>query len=257
MRILKKAPPLWGAFLFIGLWIPNLYAACSMPSSAQRVQVAHVYDGDTVRLTDGRRIRLIGINTPETEKEGIPAEPYAKEAKSRLEGILAGADIKLLPGRQSYDRYKRNLAYLFADGALVSEMLIEEGLGHYVAIPPNTRFLGCLSDAEAIARKKGEALWSEPVRDVAALHSGESGFRLLRGRVAAVKTIKTGYILEIESQLAIKISKETSLLFDQSLEKLLGREVEVRGWIRPKSAKAPKHYLPWFMQLTHPAQLRI
>jgi len=43
---------------------------CAAGQTSERVRVIHVYDGDTVKLADGRRLRFIGINTPETWSDG-------------------------------------------------------------------------------------------------------------------------------------------------------------------------------------------
>ena len=66
-------------FLLCLLFLPVLVSAQNCPSSHydESVTIKHVHDGDTVKLVDGRKIRLIGINAPEVAKDGQAAEAYA------------------------------------------------------------------------------------------------------------------------------------------------------------------------------------
>jgi len=83
-----------------------------------------VLDGDTLRLPDGRRVRLAAIDTPEWGRPG------AAEATARVQHLLAdGAPpLALVPSDPPRDRYGRLLADLHLDGASLSAILIEEGL---------------------------------------------------------------------------------------------------------------------------------
>lgn len=251
MRILKKALPVWSAFFVF--WSVDVLALCSVDQKAENVEVAHVYDGDTVRLKDGRKIRIIGINTPETEKENQPSEYMADRATQALKQILNSTQISLLLGEEPQDRYKRWLGHLFVNGELVSEQMLSQGLAFHIAIPPNLNFAECLKKAELQARGKG--VWEVPsslVKNVTDLRKGESGFRVLTGELTAFRQIRNGYILELEDILAIKVSSELlQELGYSSMDGLKGRKVRVRGWIKPKSVKAPSHYLPWFLVIPH------
>lgn len=252
MRILKKALPIWSAFFVF--WSADVLARCSVNQKAENVEVAHVYDGDTVRLKDGRKIRIIGINTPETKKENQPAEFLADRATLVLKQMLDSSNVSLLLGEEPQDRYKRWLGHLFVEGQLVSEKMLSQGLAFHIAIPPNLNFAECLKKAELKAQGKG--VWETPsnlVKKVTDLRKGESGFRVLTGEITSVRKVRNGYLLELEDILAIKVTAK--LLRSQgysNIDGLNGRKVRVRGWIKPKSAKAPSHYLPWFLVISHP-----
>lgn len=56
------------------------------------MQVRQVVDGDTLRLVDGRSVRLIGINTPEVGRKGRSSEPYAEAARRRLQALVNASD---------------------------------------------------------------------------------------------------------------------------------------------------------------------
>ncbi|MGH1462261.1 MAG: thermonuclease family protein [Neptuniibacter sp.] len=261
MRILKKALPLWSAFFLAFFLSCTAYVRASCPSGFQAaaVDVANVYDGDTVRLKDGRRIRLIGINAPETEKENKPAEYLANESAQRLRELLKGADVSLLIGKQPQDRYKRWLGHLFVDGRLASEYLLSEGLAFHIAIPPNLKFLECLQQAERRAVDTG--LWAEKsdlYKSVFALNSRESGFRVVTGKVSKIRKIRNGYIVEVGRRLAVKVpSNFFGLLGITDSNRLLGGKVRVRGWIRPKAENAPAHFMPWFLSVRHSSQFEM
>ncbi|MBF3305298.1 thermonuclease family protein, partial [Pseudomonas aeruginosa] len=63
--------------------------ACRPTGALQNVEVARVVDGDTVRLRDGRSVRLIGINAPELAHNGRTTEPFAEAAKQRLQALVS------------------------------------------------------------------------------------------------------------------------------------------------------------------------
>ena len=255
MRILKKALPLWGAFFLVFSQV--IFAACPQNLSSEIVEIAKVYDGDTVKLKDGRRIRLIGLNAPETKKEGSPAEPYANASRDRLRQLLKNSEVRLVLGKQKQDKYKRWLGHLYADGVLVSESLLRDGLAFHIAVPPNLKFNRCLKKAELSA--SGSGLWKQQAwRDVLSLKNKESGFRLLRGKVTSVKKIRSGWIIEVDDLLALKLSKATAKDFGESrVINLKGKAIQLRGWIRPKAANAPVHYQPWFLAVTHKTHIEL
>ncbi len=257
MRILKKALPIWGAF-FIA-YHSQVFAQCGNASLSEPVVIAHVYDGDTVKLEDGRRVRLIGLNATEVGKDGRESEPWADAATYRLKAILGEGAARLSLGVQKQDRYKRWLGHLYINGELLAERLLKEGVAYHINIPPNSVFSECLKAAELEAAEDKRGLWqTSPWRAVSSLKDNESGFRLLKGKVTALKSIRSGWILEIDDLLAVKISRAVgdSLLAVLSSPNLIGRTIAVRGWIRPKAVNAPAHYQPWFMVLTHKVHLQ-
>lgn len=255
-RILKKALPLGSAFFLF--WAFNLAAECRYSGKTQPVAVAYIYDGDTVRLADGRRIRLIGINAPEIAKPERAGEEFAEEATEYLRGLLAKGQISFLLGREPQDRYGRTLGHLFVGNRLVSDQVLAKGLAYQVVIPPNGRFQECLQEAEGVARKSRLGVWSNYPRSVKELSVGERGFRLLHGQISAVKKISKGWIVEVDDRLALRLSHDVAATYRPAPDKhWLGKKVQIRGWIRPKAVSAPAHYQPWFMPVTHKAHLKI
>lgn len=95
--------------------------------------VAFCFDGDTVKLTDRRIVRLAGIDTPEIQHGQNSAQYYSREARSILETITKGKKVTLrLAGTQTRDHYGRFLAELILeDGTSVSEIMVAKGAAFY------------------------------------------------------------------------------------------------------------------------------
>ena len=237
-----KAPQC-GAFL---LWLccalglaflppPSVAGICSVPKDAELAAVRQVIDGDTLQLRDGRHIRLIGLDTPEIGHDGERDMPGAQAAKSALQQLVhAGGDrVYLQPGRESRDRYRRWLAHLYTpDGKSLTQALLRKGLGRQIAFPPNLSNLECYRDAEASARAEKRGLWQTAVQEAASLQGDESGFHLLRGRIAHVGRSRSALWLDLEGGLAIRIAwKDWDAYFRSEAEPQVGRRLEFRGWI--------------------------
>jgi endonuclease YncB( thermonuclease family) len=113
-RLLKKAS-LAGAFFMSAIWLSSAQALCPAPASLPVAQVQRVVDGDTVRLSDGRSVRMIGLNAPETGKKGQSAQPFAEAAKRRLQALVDESDgqVSVGVGEQATDHYGRTLANLY------------------------------------------------------------------------------------------------------------------------------------------------
>ena len=86
-----KRRPSWAPFRF-HLLQPAGPCVLSSPGTLPLVGVAKVVDGDTLRLVDGRSVRLIGINTPELGRDGRKAEPFAVAAQRRLRALVEASN---------------------------------------------------------------------------------------------------------------------------------------------------------------------
>ena len=128
--------------------------------------VVRVVDGDTIvaRLPSGEeRVRLIGIDTPESVDPRAPVECFGKEASARTAALLPeGTEIRLERDVEGRDRYGRLLAYVYraGDGTFVNLALAEEGYAQPLSIPPNVAYASRFSAAAAAAREAGRGLWS-------------------------------------------------------------------------------------------------
>ena len=137
------------------LWLSypgTVRADCHADHFDATVKVDHVYDGDTLRLADGRKLRLIGINTPEIRHHGRPSEPLAREARQALISRLSGPVIHLLYDQERYDRYRRVLAHVYSPaGESIQAWLLSQGYATTLVVPPNLINRACYRQAQSKA----------------------------------------------------------------------------------------------------------
>ena len=108
----------------IQLLATSMLAASAQAAAAEIVTISDCYDGDTCRTTDGERIRLACINTPELR--GKQANPVpARFARDHLRGIVVGRSVGVR--RITIDRYGRTVAELFIDENNVQLAMIASG----------------------------------------------------------------------------------------------------------------------------------
>ncbi len=122
--------------------------------------VERVIDGDTFVLAGGERVRLIGVDTPETVAPNQEVEVYGQEASDFTKNLLEGKKVALKFDAQERDQYDRLLCYVFLeDGTFVNELLLKEGYATLLTVPPNIAYVDLFRKAqdEAVANNKG--LW--------------------------------------------------------------------------------------------------
>lgn len=257
---IKKAS-LAGAFFVVATCSSWVSAACLAPGATTRVEVERVVDGDTLRLRDGRRLRLIGINAPELRPRGGTAEPFAEKARQRLDQWVAaeGGRIAFYPARPQRDGYGRLLVHLFdGQGRNLEARLLEEGLGYFVAFTPASPLAACQRAAELSARERRQGLWARQQVGAAGVLD-RSGFALLKGRITQVQRNAGGVWLDVEGGLVLRIEPDRLRAFDALLgEALVGRLVEVRGWVvERRQAPARASRQRWMLSLSDPLMLQL
>jgi micrococcal nuclease len=235
----------------------TLSLACETDRIDDRFRVTWVYDGDTVRLEDGRKIRLVGINTPETGRGKRPAQPGAEQAAQRLRQIIDdhNGQIAVRYGEDRYDRYDRILAHLFTpEGNSIGATLIREGHAAAITVPPNSWNADCYYTAEDTAREqklgiwKTDALGPSPSKE---LGRETRGFHIVHGRVIRVGYSRSATWINLEGNLALRINEADKLYFPETdWDALAGQIVEARGWIYT-------HKDQLRIKIRHPRTLRI
>lgn len=122
----------------------------------ERARVERVVDGDTVALADGRRVRLLGINTPEK------GEPLYEEAAATLRELVQGQEVTLEFDEERKDQYDRTLAYLFKGELFVNGELVRRGLAYCFTWAPNTAHEDDFISLQRDARAARRGLWALP-----------------------------------------------------------------------------------------------
>jgi micrococcal nuclease len=126
-------------------------------------EVRRVVDGDTLLLTSGARVRLQGINTPETVEENHPVEAWGPEAGQFTKDFIthAGGRVRLTFSLERRDRYDRFLAFVWNGDTMLNEELVRAGLAQARL---DYRYSGTmkrrLAAAQEEAKRTGRGIWS-------------------------------------------------------------------------------------------------
>ncbi|WP_157960484.1 thermonuclease family protein [Marinimicrobium alkaliphilum] len=233
---------------------------CPPSGPTQAVLVERVIDGDTLRLADGSRVRLIGVDAPELDHQEGRHEPLAEAASAAVKQFLAGGKAYLVFGEQPRDHYGRTLAYVYnGERESLEALLLRRGLAFHVTVPPNLAQASCFAVIEREARDAQRGVWGEPywrVRPAAALGAADAGFRRVVGRVTGV-SIGRDIWLELDGPLVLRIGADDRERFTlEDWTALVGRRVEVQGWVvdRSDSSAAQRGFKPLLMPLRTPFQ---
>lgn len=246
---LPKKASFSGAFLIFGLLFWQFSAI-----AAETVRVQQVVDGDSLRLVDGRKVRLIGINSPELGRDGKSDEPLAVKARDALKKIIATHTITLKMGPDKTDRYGRKLAYvILPDGSSAGEKMLRMGLATTIAIPPNVGHLARYRQAEDAARQQRIGIWAHPTYQpvvASSLDRTKTGYRFVRGRIQRVGKSRKYIYFDLSPDFSIAIKRDHWHYFNGNPEVWRGRDIVARGWISQWRDKLR-------MRIGHPAMIEI
>ena len=135
-----------------------LFISCSNP---QILICARVIDGNTIVLSNNERVRLIGVDTPETKHPQKPVEYYGKEATAFTKSMVGGKVVKLKYDVQRRDKYGRLLAYVYLmDGTFLNAEIIKQGYGHACTRFP-FKYTEEFKQYEREAREAKKGLWAD------------------------------------------------------------------------------------------------
>ncbi len=143
---------------------PLAYPA--MPAGLQEVRVVEVIDGDTVDVQINgtvERLRLIGIDTPETKDPRKPVQCFGKEASAQAAKVLSGQTVLLEedPSQDTRDTYGRLLRYVWLpDGKLYNLEMIIGGFAHEYTYETPYKYQAAFKKEEAAARERGWGFWA-------------------------------------------------------------------------------------------------
>lgn len=118
--------------------------------------VSRVIDGDTIELSDGRRVRYIGIDTPELTQN----ECFASEATARNRQLVEGKGVRFEKDVSETDRYGRLPRYVYVGDTFVNDSLVREGYANSYTYPPDVKYQNQFLEAQNAARSANKGLWS-------------------------------------------------------------------------------------------------
>lgn len=265
-----------GVFLWLLFGSAPIFAECGQAEPIV-YSVKKVIDGDTLRLNDGRSVRVLGINAPEVAHGKEPAQPLGQEARALAQTFVQRSDnqVRLAFEQQRLDRYGRSLAHVYdLKGRSWATTLLAAGMAMQISVPPNANQAGCLTAVELKARQNRIGVWRShywQVQDAQALSDSDLGFRLVGGRVVSVAINKSIW-LELDGRLVVQIARKDWPNFRNQLgapfkkqdwRALSGKYIEVRGWVQLRRApakgaqKLQNVYKPLIMQVRTAASLQL
>jgi micrococcal nuclease len=181
--------------VFFALLAASAQALTALPdfTSGGAVEIAQVLDGDSVRLADGRELRLVSIDAPPAGR-GREAT-LAARAKAALEQLVVGESLELRLAGTASDRRGRVVGELFAGGRWVQRELVQRGLARVRGEADNRLGLAELLAAEASARAARRGIWALAEYDLrradeTARYAGT--FQLVEGTVVDAARVEGG-----------------------------------------------------------------
>jgi micrococcal nuclease len=182
LRIIQAAVlTLAAAFYFGGKAIAPARSISAERSEGGSYIVSRVVDGDTLKLSNGEKVRLVGIDTPElhpsnkldrdaarSRKDASVIMGMGKKASDFMKSLVLGKSIRIEYDVKKHDRYGRILGYVYLDdGTFVNAKMMEEGYAQVMTVPPNVKYSDLFIKLERQARQSGKGLWKD--QDFAAL----------------------------------------------------------------------------------------
>jgi endonuclease YncB( thermonuclease family) len=222
---------------------------CDLPPG-ETATVASAVDGETLTLTDGREVRLLGIKAPAPPLgwKGEDPWPFVAEAKDALDRMTSGATVVLHLDARREDRYGHVLAHVFLtkDGKplWLQEALVAQGFARVASLPDARACVGALLEAEREARAARRGLWRswayrvEDAGDPTRLGRLTRTYQLVEGTVHAVgegrKLLYVNFAEDWRRDFTIVIERKNLAAFEAEgldLARLAGTRVRVRGWV--------------------------
>lgn len=215
--------------------------------------VKSVYDGDTVVLADGQKIRLLGINTPEVQHRDKSADAGGDEAREWLTNKLKDAKVRVETDVEKTDSYGRTLGHLFTENQEhINVALVAAGLAQVTIWPPNLKYTKELINAGQQAEAAKLGIWQRPeyapIPVEQLTEEGHRGWTRVVGKVRAVKPAKKFVYLEFTDRFNVRIEKESLSLFPD-INSYQGKTIEVRGWLNKRKDQ-------FSMLIRHPSAIK-
>jgi len=223
-------------------------------ANIESVQVQHVTDGDTVVLSDNRRVRIIGINAPEMAKASERIlHGEANAARDVINEVLAkNSSLQMVIGNEAQDQYGRTLAHLLLpNGENLATHLLARGLAAATAVSPNVRCAEYFLRIESVAREQARGVWQYAKNPwLASIDNRRElrGFHILHDTVTAVNQRRNDWVMELKS--GANVVGKATLFSKEQWQALVNKPIEVRGWFGRHKGRTR-------VRLHHPVNLAV
>ncbi|MCM2678320.1 thermonuclease family protein [Echinimonas agarilytica] len=237
----------------------NTYAATphmlACPPITQRTNltIQQIHDGDTVTLSNGERIRFLGINAPEINHD-VPArsQPFALEAREALTRLLDEQSISVGTDGRGVDRFGRTLGHVVNfQGVNVNQQLLLEGMARLMVIDDFDMWR-CYAMAEWLAREQRIGIWSHNKAHPVMAQSIRKAHRKwieVSGKVTHFERSSSNlwWVLDDTVWVGVELAQADSVNLPSDIS-VIGEQWIVRGTVH-------KSYGKFRMRLKHPSQV--
>lgn len=267
MAGMRRLVPLSAPLLAVLMTVPaaaqeTTPAANPLPLPADtRAHVIEVVDADTVRVGNGREVRLVGLQGPKLPlgRPNFRAWPLAEEARAHLVGLVEKRDVTLHFGGAREDRHGRILAHLVNDaGIWVQGAMLEAGFARVYTFADNRALIGGMLLHEASARAHRRGIWAHPfyrIRGPEELARDIDSFQIVEARaLKATKTRDRTYLnfgADYRTDFTVAIARRDLAAFGRGFDPTFfeGKTIRVRGWVERLNGP--------LIDATHPEQIEV
>lgn len=223
--------------LMLAAVCPAAAAGCSFSLQGEG-RVAEVIDARSFRLQDGREVRLAGI-------EPVAAEARTANRNAALAALILGHEVTLQGEDDTPDRYGRQPAFVFLEGAdtPVQSLLLAQGDALLSGAVTDPHCALALSAAETAARQAKRGAWADPTAIKNTERPGDiltriGRFTVVEGKILSVRQAGATTYLNFgrnwTRDFAVTIPKHGLAAFEAAgivLKSLESRRIRVRGWV--------------------------
>jgi endonuclease YncB( thermonuclease family) len=230
-RMLKRIASFFVVFLSLGA----AHARECDVTIAEQATVAAVADGGSFQLTDGRHVKLAGIEAPR------PGWPLAEEARANLAKLLEGKSVDLGYADRGTDRHGDLLAYAFVGDVWLQAEQIDGGFARAYSRSDTRRCAAALLKREADARMARRGIWADAfyrIRKIDDLSADIGTFQIIEGKIVSVKVGRERAYLnfgaDYRTDFTVTISaRDLKRLAKDGIDpaKWNAKTVRVRGWV--------------------------
>ena len=226
----------------------NLFAFCILilfaPFSSQAeewLKVKQIINGKSFVVESGKTVRLASIEAPNLPDKGRAGEPLGEEAKTTLEKLILGKNIRIDYLPEKHDRHNRLIGQVYDEkGNWIQGEVLKSGFAFaYIFSDDSATTIHNMLLAEKPAQQAKLGLWNHPYyRIITTEETPEfiNRFKLVEGMVVSVnqshENIYINFNKEWKGHFSIFISKKNAGNFSlEKLKNLVGKKIRVRGWI--------------------------
>jgi micrococcal nuclease len=134
--------------------LPKPVEIPQVASTSETIRVTRVIDGDTIEVEGGRRVRYIGINTPEK------SNCFGDVATDKNTSLVNGKTVRLVRDISETDTYGRLLRYVYVGDVFVNDTLVRQGFAEAEPVKPDTLFASQFLQAQNESKQDNRGLWS-------------------------------------------------------------------------------------------------